>query len=91
MNSIQCCIFPEDANRARKKAIEVEARDYEIIVVQLYKRGKVHQIKLVVTKAEYVNMVKQAHEGISRGHFSVETNCKSNYDGSIMVPNLILG
>ena len=41
--------YPEDANRARKKAIQVEAKDYEIIADQLYKKGKDHQIRLVVT------------------------------------------
>ena len=62
-------LFPKNANRAWKKAIEMESKDYEIIADQLYKRGKDHQLRLVVTKAEYVRVLKQAHEGISGGHF----------------------
>lgn len=36
--------YHEDATRARKKAIQVELKDYEVIADQLYKRGKDHQL-----------------------------------------------
>lgn len=69
--------YPEDANRAKKKAIQVEAKDYEIIANQLYKRGKDHHLWLVVTEAENLTVVKQAHEGISGGHFLADTTTKA--------------
>ena len=82
--------YPEDATRARKKAIQVESKDYEIIADQLYKRGKDHQLRLVVTEAESLTVVKQAHEGITGGHFSADTTAKAIMTAGLWWPTLFL-
>ena len=42
-------LLPEKISKARRKAIEIEAKDFEIIANQLYKRGKDKQLRLCVT------------------------------------------
>ena len=52
---------------AQQKAIELESKEYELIGNQLYKRGKDKQLRLCVTEAEYVKVLKQAHAGLLVG------------------------
>ena len=61
---LEHCKLPEKVNKVRSKAIELESKDYELIANQLYKRGKDKQLRLCVTKAEYVRVLEQAHAGL---------------------------
>ena len=70
-------LLPENITKARQKAIELEARDYELITNQLYKRGKDKKLRLCVTEAEYIKVLDQAHAGLSGGHFSADTTAKA--------------
>ena len=50
--------LPENSGKARRKAIELESKDYEIIADQLYRRGKDKQLRLCVTEFEYVRVLE---------------------------------
>ena len=69
--------LPENFGKARRKAIELESKDYEIIADQLYKRGKDKQLRLCVTEVEYVRVLEQAHAGLTGGHFSADNTAKA--------------
>ena len=56
-------MLPKKVNKARKKAVELEARDYKMIANHLYKRAKDKRLRLCITKEEYVRVFKQAHVG----------------------------
>ena len=58
----------ENSGKARRKAIELESKDYEIIADQLYRRGKDKKLRLCVTEVEYVRVLEQAHAGLTGGH-----------------------
>ena len=78
-------VLPENVEKARRKAIELEPKDYEIIANQFYKTWKDKQLRLCVRKAEYVRVLEQAYARLTGGHFSSKQDCKSNHDGRIMV------
>ena len=80
--------MPDNISKARKKAIEIEAKDYEMIVNQLYKRGKDKQLRLCVTEAEYIRVLEQAHAGLSGGHFSADTTTKAIMTAGLWWPTL---
>ena len=46
---LEQCILPKKVSRARRKAIELESKDYELIRNKLYRRGKDKQLRLCVT------------------------------------------
>ena len=56
----------------RKRAIEVEARDYTIIENQLYKKGKDGNLRICVCESDYLGVLTHAHSGSGGGHFSGE-------------------
>ena len=60
----------------RKKAIEVEASNYQLIEGQLYKRGKDGNLRTCVCESDYLSVLTNAHAGIGGGHFSGETTAK---------------
>ena len=60
----------------RKRAIEVEARDYTIIENQLYKKGKDGNLRICVCESDYLGVLTHAHSGSGGGHFSGETTAK---------------
>ena len=62
---------------ARRRAIEIEAQDFALIANQIYHRGKDRQLRLCVTKVEYIPVLKQAHASLSGGHFSSMTTTKA--------------
>ena len=68
-------VLPKNVGKATRKAIELESKDYEIIVDQLYKRGKEKQLRLCVTEFEYVRVLEQAHASLTGGHFFCGYNC----------------
>lgn len=80
--------MPEKISKAQRKAIELEAKDYEIIADQLYKRGKDKQLRLCVTKAEYIKVLEPAHAGLSRGHFFADTTAKAIMTAGLWWPTL---
>lgn len=60
----------------RKRAIEVEARDYTLIEEQLYKQGKDGNLWICVCESDYLSVLTHAHSGVGGGHFSGETTAK---------------
>ena len=76
--------------KAKRKAIEIESRDYEIIADQLYKQGKDTQLRLCVTPAEYVRVLQQAHLGLTGGHFSAKTTAKAIMMAGLSWPTLFM-
>ena len=51
-------MLPKKVSKANRKAIEIEAKDFEIIANQLYKRGKDKQLWLCITEAKYVRVLE---------------------------------
>ena len=45
-------LLPEKISKAMRKAIEIEAKGFEIIIDQLYKRGKDRQLQFYVIEAK---------------------------------------
>ena len=78
----------ENVSKTQKKAIELEAKEYESIANQLYKRGKDKQLRLCVTKAEYVNVLEQAHAGLFSGYFTINTIAKTITMARLWCPTL---
>ena len=62
-----------DVPRHRKRSIQVEAANFELIGDQLYKSGKDQNLRLCVPEAKYVQVLKHAHAGIAGGHFLADT------------------
>ena len=80
--------LPKNFGKARRKAIELESKDYEIIADQLYKRGKDQQLRLCVTEIEYVRVLEQAHAGLTGGHFSADNTAKAIMLAGLWWPTL---
>ena len=80
--------LPENSRKARRKAIELESKDYEIIVDQLYRRGKDKQLRLCVTEVEYVRVLEQAHASLTGGHFSADNTAKAIMMAGLWWPTL---
>ena len=70
-------VLPKNVGKSRRKTIELESKDYEIVAYQLYTRGKEKKLRLCVTKAEYVRVLEQAHVGFIRGHFFADMIAKA--------------
>lgn len=62
-------LIPKKVSKTCRKVIEIEVKDYKIIADQHYKKGKENQLRLCITKVEYVKVLEQAHSGLSGGHF----------------------
>ena len=80
--------LPEHANKARRKAIELEAQEYTLLEHQLYKRGKDNQLRICANENEYLPILQQAHAGQAGGHFSAETTAKAIMMSGIWWPTL---
>lgn len=63
-------------SKIRQRAIQVEARVYQLIANQLYKRCKDNQLRLCVSESEYIPVLQDAHSGITGGHFSADRTAK---------------
>ena len=85
---LQTHILLAKISLARKRAIEVEARNYTMIGNQLYHCGKDHQLKLCVNKLEYIPILEQANAGLVGGHFSSTTTAKAIMTSRLWWPTL---
>ena len=81
-------MLPEKISKARCKAIEIEAKYFEFIADQIYKRGKDKQLRLCVTEVEYVRVLEQAHAGMLGGHFLTNTIAKAKMRAGLWWPTL---
>lgn len=70
-------LLPKTISKVQRKTIEIEAKDFEIIADQLYKRGKDKQLRLCITETKYIRVLEQAHASLSRGHLFVDTMAKA--------------
>ena len=85
---LQTHILPANISLARKRAIEIEARNYTLIGNQMYHRGKDQQLRLCVTEAEYIPILEQAHAGIAGGHFSSTVTARAIMTSGLWWPTL---
>ena len=81
--------FPEGMRKQRQNTIEVETESFAFINDQLYKRDKDNQLRTCAKKVEYISILKQAHAGLAKGHFSVKTIAKAILMLGIWWPTLI--
>ena len=61
--------FSKNMSKTRQRYMQKQATDFCLIANQLYHCGKGDQLRICVTKSEYLGVLEHAHSSIPGGYF----------------------
>ena len=70
-------VIPEKMSKKRQRYLEKYAEEFSSIANQLYHRVKDGNLRICVTKSEYVPVLTHAHSYAFDGHFSMDVTTKA--------------
>lgn len=82
--------FPKEMSKTQVRDIQAEAQTFQLIGNQLYKLCKDNQLRISVSESEYIFVLKEAHSGVTGGHFSVERTAKTIMYTRLWWPTLFM-
>ena len=87
-NFIMDYSFPHQWSRDKKRRLALRSRDFTIIAGQLYKKGIDQICRRCVPKHEKIGILKEAHQGITKGHQAAEITKRKILQAGLWWPTL---